>query len=88
MQTDSSSLHTQAGWQTGQFGSVQLASIRSGVKAKRGNTGARRWARPHPSLGGVGVTGVQADLCGCGVAAVMGSRQAVEGLCAPPQVLQ
>lgn len=32
----SSSLHTQAGWQTGQFDSVQLDSIRSGVKAKRG----------------------------------------------------
>lgn len=40
------------------------------------------------SLGGVGVTGVQADLCGCGGAAVMGGRWAVEGLCAPPQVLQ
>lgn len=42
----------------------------------------------HPSLGGVGVTGVQAGLCGCRGAAVMGSWWAVEGLCAPPQVLQ
>lgn len=42
----------------------------------------------HHSLGGVGVTGVQAGLCGCGAAAVMGRRWAVEGLRAPPQVLQ
>jgi len=42
----------------------------------------------NPSLSGVRVAGVQADLCGCGGAAAMGSRWAVEGLCAPPQVLQ
>lgn len=41
-----------------------------------------------PSLGGVGVTGVQAGLCGCRGGSVMSSRWAVEGLCAPPQVLQ
>lgn len=40
----------------------------------------------NPSLGGVGVTGVQAGLCGCRCA--VGSRWAVEGLCAPTQVLQ
>lgn len=44
-------------------------------------------ARTH-SLGGVGVTGVQAGLRRCGGAAVMGSRRAMEGLRAPPQVLQ
>lgn len=41
----------------------------------------------HPSLGGVGVTGVQTGLCGSGGAAVV-SSWAVEGLRAPPQVLQ
>lgn len=41
-----------------------------------------------PSLGGVGVTGVQACLCGRGGVAVMGARRQVEGLCAPPEVLQ
>lgn len=38
------------------------------------------------SLSGVGVTGVQAGLCGG--AAAMGPRLAVEGLGAPPQVFQ
>lgn len=42
----------------------------------------------QPSLSGVGVTGVQAGLCGCGGAAVMGGCWTVKGLCAPPQVLQ
>lgn len=45
-----------------------------------------RGSRSQPSLRGVRVTGVQAGLCGC--AAVVGSWRAVEGLCAPPQVLQ
>lgn len=36
LQYESSSSHTQAGWQTGQFGSVQLASFWSGVKEKQG----------------------------------------------------
>lgn len=37
--------HTQAGWQKGQFGSVQLASIRSGVMEKQGTRvpGTTHW---------------------------------------------
>lgn len=50
--------------------------------------GGQEMGMSHRSLGGVGVTGVQADLCGGGGAAVMGGWWAVEGLCAPPQVLQ
>lgn len=77
--------HRQAGWQIGQFGSVQLASFWSGVKEKQG---FQEDGLSQSSLGGVGVTGVQAGLCGCRGAAVMASRWAVEGLSAPPQVLQ
>lgn len=73
--------HRQAGRQASlvQFGwpPFEAASRRS---EERG------WS--PASLGGVGVTGVQADLCGRGGAAVMGGRRAVEGLRAPPQVLQ
>lgn len=58
---------------------------------------ASRWSKEHRcqevgksqlSLRGVGVTGVQAGLCGCGGTAVMDSWRAVEGLRASPQVLQ
>lgn len=74
--------HTQAGRPV----SVQLASVWSGIKAKRGTWEPGDMDMANPSLGGVGVTGVRAGLCGCG--GVMGSRWAVEGLCAPPQILQ
>lgn len=69
--------YTQAGRQTGQFASVQFSwpAIRSGAPGER-------------SLGGVGVTGVQAGLHGCRGAAIGGSWRAVEGVRAPPQVLQ
>lgn len=55
---------------------------------KNKEQGFQEYGLSQSSLGGVGVTGVQAGLCGCRGAAVMGSRWAVEGLCAPPQVLQ
>lgn len=68
---------------TVQLGSVRFASIRSSVG------GGGSVSSSSSSLGGVGVTGVQASLCGRGgVAVVGGQRGAVEGLCAPPQVLQ
>lgn len=78
--------HRQAGRQASliQFSwtPFEAASRRSGEH------GCQEMGMSHSSLGWVGVTGVQAGLCLCGGAAVMGSRWTMEGLCAPPQILQ
>ena len=78
--------HRQAGKQASL---VQFSWPPYGAASRRSKE--RRWEKVgvfQPSLGGVGVTGVQAGLCGCRGAAVVCSRWAVEGLRAPPQVLQ
>lgn len=82
--------HTQAGWQTGQFGSVQFSWPPFEAASGRSEEhGCQEGGTSHRLLGGVGVTGVQAGLRRRGGAAVMGGcRRAVEGLRAPPQVLQ
>lgn len=68
------------------FSSVGLHLKRHQGEAR--NTRGREVVTSQPSLSGVGVTGVQAGLCGRGGAAVMGSWWTMKGLCAPPQVLQ
>lgn len=81
---DSSSSHTQAG-RPAWFSSGGLGAA---SKAKPGARVAADGPVLRPSLGGVGVAGVQAGLRRRGVAAVLGGWRAVEGLRAPPQVLQ
>lgn len=80
---NSSSLHTH----TGRLAERPVWFSSVGLHLKRRHGEARNEGAGYHSLGRVGVTGVQAGLCGCRGAAVMASRQAVEGLCAPPQVL-
>lgn len=73
-------VYRQAGGE-GHLSSVWLASV---IKVERGTS--EPGVQNVSSLGGVRVTGVQAGLCGG--AAAMGAWRAVEGLGAPPQVLQ
>lgn len=77
---NSSSLRTHTHKQAGrQAGLVQFSWPPIGAACQE---------KSQHSLGGVGVTGVQAGLCGCRGAAVVGSWWTMEGVCAPPQVLQ
>lgn len=78
--------HRQAGWWVDQF---VISSVGLCLKWRMmsEHRSSEMWTS-NPSLGGVGVTGVQAGLCRCRGAAALGSRWAVEGLRAPPEVLQ